>query len=251
METATAVITDTLTYLTFNLDGEDFAVEVANVREVLDYTSVTRVPRTPGFMRGVINLRGSVVPVVDMRLKFGMPRGEDTVDTCIVVMEVDLDGEATVIGALADSVQEVFDMDPDLIEPPPRIGTVLNTEFIRGMGKYDEKFVIILDINRVFSTEELFMFMEAGEACPLKGQDSPVKEVSGEAPGKVSNDAADTPEPEISAPQVEEMTADAETEDKVSDEPKAEPECTGPKKAGRAQAKTGSGKIKGPGKKKG
>ena len=149
------------TYLTFMLDGEVFAIDVQNVREVLDYTSITRVPRTPDFMRGVINLRGSVVPVIDMRLKFGMESTDDTVDTCVVVMEISLDGETTVIGALADSVKEVFDLDPAQIEPPPRIGTRLNTEFIRGMGKHEDQFIIILDIDRVFSADELVLVGEA------------------------------------------------------------------------------------------
>ena len=149
------------TYLTFMLDGEVFAIDVQNVREVLDYTSITRVPRTPDFMRGVINLRGSVVPVIDMRLKFGMESTDDTVDTCVIVMEISLDGETTVIGALADSVKEVFDLDPAQIEPPPRIGTRLNTEFIRGMGKHEDQFIIILDIDRVFSADELVLVGEA------------------------------------------------------------------------------------------
>ena len=152
--TATA-IEKTLTYLTFTLENEIFAVDVQKVREVLDYTSITKVPRTPDFMRGVINLRGSVVPVIDMRLKFGMEQTDDTVDTCVIVMEVELDGDKTVIGALADSVKEVFELDPAQIEPPPRIGTRLNTEFIRGMGKQDDQFIIILDIDRIFSADEL------------------------------------------------------------------------------------------------
>jgi purine-binding chemotaxis protein CheW len=143
------------TYLTFTLENEIFAVDVQKVREVLDYTSITKVPRTPDFMRGVINLRGSVVPVIDMRLKFGMQQTEDTVDTCVIVMEVELDGDRTVIGALSDSVKEVFELDPSQIEPPPRIGTRLNTDFIKGMGKQDEQFIIILDIDRIFSADEL------------------------------------------------------------------------------------------------
>jgi purine-binding chemotaxis protein CheW len=151
------------TYLTFMLGEEVFAIDVQKVREVLDYTSITRVPRTPDFMRGVINLRGSVVPVIDMRLKFGMNATQDTVDTCVIVMEISLDGETTVIGALADSVKEVFDLDPGQIEPPPRIGTRLNTEFIRGMGKYEEQFIIILDIDRVFSADELALVGDAGD----------------------------------------------------------------------------------------
>ncbi|BCA80675.1 chemotaxis protein CheW [Desulfuromonas sp. AOP6] len=146
---------ETNQYLTFRLDGEVFALGIDKVREVLDFTEMTKVPQTPEFMRGVINLRGNVVPVVDMRLKFGMARTEKTVNTCIIITEIDLEGETTVIGALADSVQEVLDLEPDQIEPPPRIGTRLRTEFIKGMGKSDEQFIIILDIDRVFSNDEL------------------------------------------------------------------------------------------------
>lgn len=148
-------ISDTRQYLTFKLGDEIFALDVAQVREILDFTTITKVPQTPEFMRGVINLRGSVVPVVDMRLKFGMSRTERTVNTCIQVVEVQLDGERTVIGALVDSVQEVFELEPGEIEPPPRIGTRLRTEFIKGMGKRDERFVMILDIDKVFTAEDL------------------------------------------------------------------------------------------------
>ncbi|EAT15431.1 chemotaxis protein CheW [Desulfuromonas acetoxidans] len=142
-------------YLTFKLDEEVFALEIAKVREVLDFTDVTKVPQTPIFMRGVINLRGSVVPVVDMRVKFSMREAEATVNTCIIITEVVMDGEPSVLGALVDSVQEVLELDPDQIEPPPRIGTKLDTEFIRGMGKHNDEFIIILDIDRVFSADEI------------------------------------------------------------------------------------------------
>jgi purine-binding chemotaxis protein CheW len=160
-----AEIMETTQYLTFKLDEEIFALDISKVREVLDFTTITKVPRTPEFMRGVINLRGSVVPVVDLRLKFGMAPTERTVNTCIIITEVTVDGETTVLGALADSVQEVMDLGPDHIEPAPKIGTRLNTEFIKGMGKQNEKFVILLDIDRVFSTEELFL-AQAGESGP-------------------------------------------------------------------------------------
>jgi purine-binding chemotaxis protein CheW len=142
-------------YLTFKLGEEIFALDIAKVREVLDFTTVTKVPRTPDFMRGVINLRGSVVQVVDMRLKFGMTRTENTVNTCIIITEVTVDGETMVLGALADSVQEVLDLEPGSVAPAPRIGTKLRTEFIRGMGKQNERFIIILDIDKVFSCDEL------------------------------------------------------------------------------------------------
>jgi purine-binding chemotaxis protein CheW len=148
-------ITEARRYLTFKLDNEVFALDVATVREVLDFTTVTRIPRTPEFMRGVINLRGGVVPVVDLRLAFDMSATEKTVNTCIIVVEVSLEGETTVMGALADSVEEVIDLEPDQIQPPPKIGTSIRTDFIRGMGKRDARFVMILDIDRVFSADQL------------------------------------------------------------------------------------------------
>jgi purine-binding chemotaxis protein CheW len=146
---------ETTQYLTFKLRDEVFALDIGKVREVLDFTTVTKVPQTPDFMRGVINLRGNVVPVVDMRLKFGLTQTEKTVNTCVIITEIDVDGETTVVGAMADSVQEVLDLEPGEIEPPPRIGTKLNTEFIRGMGKRDEEFIMILNIDKVFSAAEL------------------------------------------------------------------------------------------------
>ncbi len=148
-------INETNQYLTFMLDKEIYALDITQVREVLDFSDVTRVPRMPEFMRGVINLRGGVVPVADLRLKFGMSQTDKTVDTCIIIMEISLDGETTLLGALADSVQEVMNLEPGEIEPPPKIGTRLNTEFIKGMGKKNDEFIIILDIDRVFSSEEL------------------------------------------------------------------------------------------------
>jgi purine-binding chemotaxis protein CheW len=148
-------ISEVRQYLAFQLGEEVFGLDVSQVREILEFTSVTKVPRTPDFMRGVINLRGSVVPVLDMRLKFGLSITEKTVNTCVVVVEVDFEGERTVIGALVDSVQEVFELEPGQIEPAPKIGIRLNTDFIKGMGKKDDHFIIILDIDKVFSSDEL------------------------------------------------------------------------------------------------
>lgn len=146
---------ETTQYLTFLLDTEIFAVDVSKVREILELSNITKVPQTPDFMRGVINLRGSVVPVIDMRLKFGMTESERTVNTCIIVVEIELDGETLVLGSLADSVQEVIELESSQIEAPPHIGTHLNTDFIKGMGKHGELFVIILNIDRIFSNFEL------------------------------------------------------------------------------------------------
>ncbi|NVN93572.1 MAG: purine-binding chemotaxis protein CheW [Desulfuromonadales bacterium] len=154
-------IVETLQYLTLKLEEEVFALDVAKVREILELTTITKVPQTPEYMRGVINLRGSVVPVIDMRLMFGMSRTEQTVNTCIVVVEVSLDDQAVVLGALADSVQEVVELDPDRIEPAPHIGTKLNTNFIRGMCNVDDHFVMILDIDTVFSSDDMASLAQA------------------------------------------------------------------------------------------
>ena len=166
-------LTETTQYLTFKLAEEVFALDISKVREVLDFTAITKVPRTPEFMRGVINLRGNVVPVVDMRLKFGMTMTEKTVNTCIIIVEIDLDGDTTILGALADSVQEVIDLEPDKIEPAPKIGTRLRTEFIRGMGKKDDNFIMILNIDELFSSEDLAVASdtEMGDAMKMAGTD--------------------------------------------------------------------------------
>ena len=154
-------------YLTYKLADEVFAFDISKVREVLDFTTITKVPKMPDFMRGVINLRGSVVPVVDLRLRFGMPQTDKTVDTCVIITEVNVEGEPTTIGALADSVQEVIDLGPENIEPAPRIGTGLNTSFIKGMGKHNDRFIIILDIDKMFSAEELAAVQAGGTEAVL------------------------------------------------------------------------------------
>ncbi|WP_027190233.1 chemotaxis protein CheW [Fundidesulfovibrio putealis] len=142
-------------YLTFTLGDEVFALDIASVREVLEYTTITKVPRTPEAIRGVINLRGRAVPVVDVRLKFGMPETQRTVNTCIIIVEVSLGGEETVLGALADSVKEVMDIEPKDIEPAPRMGTSIRADFIQGIGKHGDDFIILLDIDKVFTEDEL------------------------------------------------------------------------------------------------
>ena len=142
-------------YLSFVLDDELYALDIAKVREVLEFQSVTRIPRAPEFMRGVINLRGHAVPVVDLRLKFGMQATPQTVDTCVIIVEAAMEGESVVLGALADSVREVFELTGEDIAPPPRMGTGIRSEFIHGMSKLGERFIMILDIDRVFSAQEL------------------------------------------------------------------------------------------------
>ncbi len=153
----------TTQYLTFTLGEEDFALDISQVREVLNYTTITRVPRMPQFLSGVINLRGNVVPVIDLRMKLGMNAIKITSDSCIVIVEVFIDGEMTQMGALTDSVKEVIDLDPGQISPAPRLGTQIKSEFIKGMGTLGEKFLIILDIDRILSDDELAMVIGMGE----------------------------------------------------------------------------------------
>lgn len=148
-------ITQTSQFLTFKLDNEIYAMDITTVREVLDITQITKVPQMPDFMCGVINLRGSVVPVVDLRLKFGLEKAASVREACIVIIEIVLDDEETVLGILVDSVQEVITLEPEQIDPPPRIGIRLKTQFIKGMGKKDKEFIIILETVKVFSAEEL------------------------------------------------------------------------------------------------
>lgn len=148
-------------YLTFKLGAEVFALEVKKVREVLDFTTITKIPRTPEFLRGVINLRGSVVPVVDLRLGFGLDSVEPTVNTCIIVVEVVMAQETIIVGALADAVEEVIDIDASEIQPPPRLGSAIQTDFIQGMGKRENGFLMILNIDRIFSTGEVAQIVES------------------------------------------------------------------------------------------
>jgi len=157
------MITETRQYMTFKLGDELFAIDVAQVREVLEVSQITRVPTAPDYMRGVVNVRGQATAVVDLRVRFGLPKKNDTVHTRIIVMELELDGEPTVLGGIADSVHEVIELDPAAIDPPPRIAMRWRTDFIQGMGKRGEDFIIILDAQAVFSAEELAVVHEAGE----------------------------------------------------------------------------------------
>ncbi len=151
-------------YLTFTLDNEQYAISVSKVREVLEHTKITKLPRTAEFMKGIINLRGAGVPVIDLRLKFGLAETPITKDTSIIVMEVNsLDGDV-IVGALADAVHEVVEIDEKAVEPAPRFGTRLAAEFIKGVGKKDELFIIILDIDRIFNAEEITALASGREA---------------------------------------------------------------------------------------
>ncbi len=149
------MLTEISHYMTFKLGNELFAINVAQVREVLEVSTITRVPSAPDYMRGVVNVRGKAIPVVDLRLRFGLPPTADTLSTRVIVMELQLDGETTVLGGIADSVHEVIELDPSTVNPPPRIAMRWRTEFIQGMSQRGDDFVIILDVNAVFATDQL------------------------------------------------------------------------------------------------
>ncbi|PLY00576.1 MAG: chemotaxis protein CheW, partial [Desulfuromonas sp.] len=141
-------------YLTFRLGQESFGIDVLKVREILDFVEVTKVPKAPDYMLGVINLRGSVVPVVDLRKRFNIDSGARTKDNCIIVLEINLNDEQLKVGIIGDMVEEVIDLRSEQIEPPPKLGSQLRAEFIVGMGKQEEAFIILLDIDKIFSGEE-------------------------------------------------------------------------------------------------
>ena len=154
-------------YLTFLLSGEMFAIAILNIKEIIEYGSLTEVPMMPGFIRGVINLRGSVVPVVDLSVRFGRSRTEISRRTCIVIIEVEnADASKQDIGVMVDSVSEVLEIPRSEIEPPPAFGARIRVDFMHGMGKVAGKFVIILDANKVLSVEELSMLGQVAGSVP-------------------------------------------------------------------------------------
>ncbi|WP_027184828.1 chemotaxis protein CheW [Desulfovibrio inopinatus] len=141
-------------YLTFTLSDELFAIDLLWVKEILDGTDLTHIPMAPDYIRGVINVRGNPVPVVDLRLTFNMAKTEMTVNTCVIICELAFDGEKSSMGFLADSVQEVLELRPDQIDPPPQMGTTIDCRRIKGMGKRDSQFIIILNMDEILSESE-------------------------------------------------------------------------------------------------
>jgi purine-binding chemotaxis protein CheW len=142
-------------YLTFFLADEEYAINIQRVKEIIEYTTVTKVPKVPEWIRGVINLRGNVVPVVDLTVRFGLEERQVTKTTCIVIVEVEQDSERTVMGVIADAVNQVIDLAPKDIEEPPAFGTRMRLEYLFGMGKLGKKFALILNIDSVLSNSEL------------------------------------------------------------------------------------------------
>ena len=142
-------------YLTFKLDVEEFGIEILKVQEIIKMMAITKVPRTPAFVRGVINLRGKVIPVVDLRLKFDMEGKENSDKTCIIVVTVKRSRSSVIMGILVDEVSEVLDVVGSSIEPAPEFGAAVNTSFILGMGKVGARVVTLMDVDRVLSGEEV------------------------------------------------------------------------------------------------
>ena len=144
-------------YLSFSLDDEKFAVHVDKVLNILEMRPITKVPQSPDYMNGVINLRGNVLPVIDLRIKFGVENKSFTVDTCIIVLSVKVDAEIIMVGALVDEVNEVLELSETDIEPAPSIGSKYNPEFINGMYRVNESFIMILNIDHVFATDSMLI----------------------------------------------------------------------------------------------
>lgn len=157
-------------YLTFDLAGEEYAISILRIREIIEYGEVTRVPRMPGWVRGVINLRGNVVPVIDIAVKFGMPETVTSNLSCIVLVEVEIDAESIVMGVVAESVNQVIDLSEADIRMPPTFGTRLKADFLIGMGSVGKKFALILDIDKILSTEELLAAVSEAHSLELVSQ---------------------------------------------------------------------------------
>ena len=156
-------------YLTFLLGGEMYGLAILNVKEIIEYGSLTEIPMMPAFIRGVINLRGAVVPVVDLLARFGGKQTEVGRRTCIVIVEMENDEGRQDIGVVVDAVSEVLEIADGDIEPPPAFGARIRTDFINGMGKVAGKFVILLNIQRVLSAEEMALLSNAGGVAEAAG----------------------------------------------------------------------------------
>lgn len=148
-------------YLTFKLEDEIFGANVSKVLNILEMTKITKVPKAPVYMKGVINLRGAVLPLIDTRIKFDMGETTYTPNTCILVLDIDMGGDSVHVGALVDSVQEVIEIDEASIQPPPSIGSKYKSEFIEGMAKINEEFIMLLNMDLIFSTDELSLLRDS------------------------------------------------------------------------------------------
>jgi purine-binding chemotaxis protein CheW len=146
---------DTLQYLTFSLGDEVFAMDIRSVREIIQHGSMTIVPLMPAFVRGIINLRGAVVPVIDLQSRFGRAKAQIGKKTCVIIFDMSADGDKVELGLLVDAVSEVIEIAPAQIEPPPQFGTTIAREFIRGLGKVGKEFIVILEPERALNIDDM------------------------------------------------------------------------------------------------
>lgn len=165
--TADTVSEEQQQYLTFMLGGETFAIGILRIKEIIEYGQLTEVPRMPDFIRGVINLRGSVVSVIDLGARFGKQPASISRRTCVVIIEIEHEGEQQVVGVMVDAVNEVLDIPPEQVEPAPNFGANIRADFIQGMGKVEGKFVIILNVNHVLSLDEMSTLAGMGAGASL------------------------------------------------------------------------------------
>lgn len=157
-----AVKEDALQYLTFSLGDEVFAMDIRSVREIIQFSAMTIVPLMPEFVRGVINLRGAVVPVIDLKSRFGRPQAQMGKKTCVIIFDVGPEGDRVELGLLVDAVSEVIDITPSQIEPPPQFGTTIAREFIHGLGKVGSEFIVILEPERALNIDDMAALAEQG-----------------------------------------------------------------------------------------
>jgi purine-binding chemotaxis protein CheW len=155
MNTTSTTNNQTNSYLTFKLGEEEFAVHVNNVLNILELSDITKIPKSPEYMKGVINLRGSVLPVMDTRLKLGMSATEFTANTCIVVMDLDVNGDKIYLGSLVDKVEAVHEIEEDSIQPAPEISKGIDNNFLKGISKINDQFIQVLQVENIFSNKEL------------------------------------------------------------------------------------------------
>jgi purine-binding chemotaxis protein CheW len=154
-------------YLTFSLAEEMFALGIQRVREIIEFDNVTTVPMMPKFVKGVINLRGSVVPVIDLSARFGRGASEIQRRTCIIIVEIEHEGQKQELGVIVDAVSEVLELPQSEIEPPPGFGARIRADFISGMGKVNGRFVILIDVDKVLAVEEMAMLAELDDQDPV------------------------------------------------------------------------------------
>jgi purine-binding chemotaxis protein CheW len=179
-------------YLTFQMSDDEYAVGIPHVREIIEYSTVTRVPKAPAWIRGVINVRGSVVPVVDLAVKFGVAARPVTKTTCIIILEITLDGEDSIMGVIADAVNEVTNFTTEDIEKAPSFGTRVRVEYLLGMAKIGKKFALMLDIHKVLSGEELVRLGEV-PAQAARTESDATEKARADAPANATTNATANP----------------------------------------------------------